>query len=62
MNRDGGITGEVIYFGKAQQVMVDGPLDWRTSLAMSDRYVSFVHCETITFMSSLWEGLEFQGQ
>lgn len=43
MDPDGCIAGEVIYFGKAQQVTVDGGADQRTTVAMSDRYVSLLH-------------------
>lgn len=42
MDPDGCIAGEVIYFGKAQQVTVDGGADQRTTVAMSDRYVSLL--------------------
>lgn len=56
MNPDGCITGEVIYFGKAQQVTMDGHADQRTTETMSDRYVSLLHREVITFLSSLGGG------
>lgn len=35
-------------------------LDWRTTVVVSDRYVSLRRCEMITFMASLWEGPEVQ--
>lgn len=53
MDPDGCSAGEVIYFGKAQQVRVDGGADQRTTVAMPDRYVSLPHCEAIAFVSSL---------